>query len=353
MKRALCVILIILLALTPAALADDSSVCFISLNDSLLQLSSQAYSFGGQYYVPISVFIEFRIYSHFLNDSSTAQLYSSSKQMFFNVETGETYDGEDNYYTASAVMRGGTVFVPVDFVCRQFGLSWSYIRGSGYGDVCRITDSSAVLTDEQFLTAARPLMAGRYQEYTGSAVEPSGGEGSVSGETVVFLSFQGLPTMDMLAALEAYGVKATFFLAAEEMLSGQAELRRITGQGHNVGVLCSASPEEEFRAGLDALRSCAKTATVLIASSAQAYNGVCSDYAEEAGLVYCGYNLDGVQLGRGVTLSDINVLLSSITSSISYMRIACSYTTQINITGILAALTESCVVLAACETSVP
>ena len=123
MKRALCVILIILLALTPAALADDSSVCFISLNDSLLQLSSQAYSFGGQYYVPISVFIEFRIYSHFLNDSSTAQLYSSSKQMFFNVETGETYDGEDNYYTASAVMRGGTVFVPVDFVCRQFGLS--------------------------------------------------------------------------------------------------------------------------------------------------------------------------------------------------------------------------------------
>ena len=90
-----------------------------TLNDSLLQLTSQAYSQGGQYYVPISVFSEFRIYSHYYDTTSTAQLYSSSKQMFFNIETGETYDSDDNYYTSSAIMRGGQVYVPVDFVCRH------------------------------------------------------------------------------------------------------------------------------------------------------------------------------------------------------------------------------------------
>ena len=45
--------LALVLLLSPgAALAADSSVCFIAINDNLLQLSSQAYSQSGQYYVP-------------------------------------------------------------------------------------------------------------------------------------------------------------------------------------------------------------------------------------------------------------------------------------------------------------
>ena len=78
------------------------------------------------------MFSEFRIYNDYHSAISTARLYSATKQMFFNVATGETYDSENNFYTSSAIMLGSTVYVPVDFVCRQFGLSWSYIRGSGY-----------------------------------------------------------------------------------------------------------------------------------------------------------------------------------------------------------------------------
>ena len=90
MKRTLCIFLILLIALLPCtAMAADSSVCFIAINDDLLPLTSQAYSQGGQYYVPASVFSRLRIYSSYHAGSSTAELTGSAKQMFFNVETGE------------------------------------------------------------------------------------------------------------------------------------------------------------------------------------------------------------------------------------------------------------------------
>lgn len=354
MKKAVCVILVLLLALTPASvLAADSSVCFIALNDSLLQLTSQAYSQGGQYYVPISVFSEFRIYSHYYDTTSTAQLYSSSKQMFFNIETGETYDSDDNYYTSSAIMRGGQVYVPVDFVCRQFGLSWSYIRGNGYGDVCRITDGSAALTDQQFLSAAQPLMASRYNEYVGSTLQPNDNPDNVTGGNVLFLSFQGMPSAELLTPLSAYGIKATFFLSAEDMASNPETLRRIVGEGHNVGILCSGNPDGEFSDGLEALYSYAKTATVLIASSSSDYDGICESYADANGLVFCQYSIDGVRSGRGITVSELSAIIDAGLSPISYLRIQCSNTTESNISGILSELSANCVILAACETSEP
>ena len=53
MKKAVCVMLVLLLALLPlAAFAADSYVCFIALNESLLPLSSQAYSQGGSTMCP-------------------------------------------------------------------------------------------------------------------------------------------------------------------------------------------------------------------------------------------------------------------------------------------------------------
>ena len=352
-KKAVCVILVLLLALLPgAALAADSSVCFIAVNDNLLPLTSQASSQSGQYYVPMSVFTSLRIYSSFHSGTSTAELTSSTRQMFFNVETGETYDSNNNYYTSSAIMRGGTVYVPVDFVCRQFGLSWSYIRGSGYGDVCRITDGSSSLSNEMFMAAARPLMVSRYNEYTGSSVSPDVDGGEVeAADSVIFLSFRGMPTGDTLNTLLSYGVKATFFLTAEEIRSDPSIVRRIAGEGHNIGALCSSDPAREHGEFLDALWSEAHMTSVLIASYSRDYDALCTVYAGQAGLVFCDYSIDGVRSGAGATASDIAAALSGGRSPIMYLRLQSSRTTDANLSAILSTLTNGSVVLAVSETS--
>ena len=350
MKKAVCVMLVLLLALLPlAAFAADSYVCFIALNESLLPLSSQAYSQGGQYYVPIGVFSEFHLYNDYHATSNTARLYSSSTQMFFNVATGETYDANYNYYTSSAIMRGGTVYVPVDFFCRQFGLSWSYIRGSGYGDVCRITNGSAALTDEQFLIAAGPLMASRYAEYTGSVLSPSVDSGDTEdAESVIFLSFQGLPSMEILDTLETYSIKAAFFVTADDILESPETIRRIVGQGHNIGALCSAAPASDFTEVSDLLWEAASVSTVMLASSSREYDAACDTYASSAGLVFCDYTIGG-----SMSSASVSEALSGSRSPIMYLRLQCGRTTESSLNSIITTLINGSVILAACETSEP
>ena len=353
MKRGLCILLILCLALLPvAAFAADSSVCFIAINDDLLPLTSQATSQGGQYYVPAGVLNRLRIYNTYHSSISTEELFSSSRQMFFNVSTGETWDSENNYYSASAIVRGSTVYVPVDFVCRQFGLSWSYIRGSGYGDVCRIMDGSASLSDADFMTAARPLMASRYNEYTGTTIAPNDTDtGTETADSVVFLSFRGLPGDGALSVLSSHGVKATFFLTAGEVLEDPDTVRRLVGEGHNVGALCSSNPQAEYAALTDALWTEAHLATVLVASASFEYNEVCESWADANGLAYCSYTIDGVRGGDGMTVAELTSALAGGRAPLMYLRLESCATTDANLSAILNVLASGSVILADNETS--
>ena len=114
MKKAVCLLLVLLIALVPgAAFAADSSICFIAINDDLMTLDYQAYSQSGQYYVPIDTFSRLRIYSSYHSAANTAVLTSSTRQMFFNVATGETYDDQSNYYSTSAIIRGNLSLIHI------------------------------------------------------------------------------------------------------------------------------------------------------------------------------------------------------------------------------------------------
>lgn len=351
MKKAVCLLLVLLIALLPgAAFAADSSICFIAINDDLMTLDYQAYSQSGQYYVPIDTFSRLRIYSSYHSAANTAVLTSSTRQMFFNVATGETYDDQSNYYSTSAIIRGNTVYLPLDFVCRQFGLSWSYIIGSDYGDVCRITDGSQSLSDSMFISAARPLMATWYREYTGSSVAPDSNGGVMNADSVIFLSFQGMPSVEVLNALLSYGVKATFFVTASDILAEPNLIRRAVGEGHNIGLLCSSEPELEHAEFSEALWQTAHTVTVLTASSSREFDSACESWAAGEGLVFCNYNLDGVRSGSGITAAELNSMLSGGRSPLMYLRLQSCDLTDANISSILSILTSGSVVLAASET---
>ena len=306
-----------------------SDVCFIAVNEQLLELDTPVYSHNGVNYVPYTVFSNFHIYCSFYAPGSVASLYTSSKQLYFNLSDNTTRDNEDNYYASTAIMRNGQIYVPATFVCDEFGLQVNYIYGNDSGDVLRIKDSSAVLSDKQFLSAASSLMTSRYNAYVNNTTaevlpEPDNPQPEEKDGCDIYLSFQGLPSSTLLDMLSRSEVTSCFFLSESDIRSDPDTIRRIVGEGHSIGILCSSAPYEEYVAASALLYEAVKVKTVLIASSDADYDAICQAEAGKYGLVYHSYDIDGVRGDLGVTYpSLITSFLQYYTESVD-VRILCN-----------------------------
>lgn len=281
-KRLFCIVLaaaLALLLLSGAPAAADEKLDFIAINDMLPpELINAAISYGGLTYVPYYTFSNYSLgvsYNYF-NSSSTAYLYTRERQIYFELTSGRTYDGDGNQYTAHAILRSGVVYLPLSLMCRFFDhISYSYIAGNEYGSILRITTGDVVLSDAEFLQAAKTLMRSYYTDYNNQPAVtetpdpvrvtplPSPTAETHEGEHLT-ISFSGAPTAETLDTLERYGVKSCFFLSEEDIIADPDALRRALGAGHTLGIRCGASPEE-FAAVSALLFEAAKEATILIA----------------------------------------------------------------------------------------
>ncbi|MEG2366819.1 MAG: stalk domain-containing protein [Oscillospiraceae bacterium] len=286
--------------IAPPVRADSSGVCFIVNDNALLELGSMPVYSGGTVYVPCRAFTAYGIYSNYYEADTTAMLNNGSKQIFFNLTTGNSYDSTETIYSVSAIFKNGLVYVPVAWVAEYFGLSYSYINGNGNGDIVRIKNtknSSELLSDSDYLRAASSLMKVRYNEYFGKT-EPSPpptkpaqpsevpalGDDNRS-ETAVTLCFTGIPDTKLLDAFDAFGFKACFFVTEQEALNNPDILRRISGSGHSLGINCLSAPNAEGRATTEAIFSAAQLMPTLI-TSPPAIAEPCRTFAAENGLSY-------------------------------------------------------------------
>jgi len=295
MHRRITACILVLLLVAPfvvTASADSSGLCFTATNDHLLELSSMTAFVGGVSYVPAKVFFTYGVYYNYFEAESTATLYNSSKQIYFDLTNGNSYDSYNTPYSVSAVFKYGQVYVPADWVCRYFGLGYSYISGTGYGDVLRLKNGGEVLSDSQFLDAATTTMRNRYNDYYGnsdpvlpsvspSQLQPSATNGTAS----VSLCFIGLPSGKTLDSLDNYSVKVCFFVTAEEASGSPDTIRRICGSGHSIGIYCTTSPESECGAAADVIFEAAQVRPILVSSPAAIFQSS-SDYADSNGYAY-------------------------------------------------------------------
>ena len=279
MKKQILILLLCLCLLVSAVpVSAASDVCFIAVNDSLLDLGSVPYIYGGVVYLPYWVFSDygFGIYFNYFSDGSTAAVYNEDKQLYFELGTEKTYDNSGKTYTYRAVMRNGSVYLPVKLMCSFFGgLTCSYIAGSDYGDVVRLRDARAVLTDSQFVKAASTLMQSRYDAVkngSGTVIQTEAPVQTLSpavreGTTGV-LSFIGLPTETILTALRRNGASACFFLTENDVLSNPALIRRLCGEGHTPGIFIGSADDisDTFRRVQDLIYEAAHVRTVLVCS---------------------------------------------------------------------------------------
>ncbi len=298
MKRRIIAVILVLLFVAPfvvTASADSSGLCFTATNVALLELDSMTAFVNGVPYVPAKVFSTYGINYNYFEADSTAMLNSGDKQIYFDLTNGNTSDSNDEHYSVSAVFKNGQVYVPAGWVCEHFGsVGYSYISGTGYGDIFRLKNSAASLSDSEFLIAATNTMRIRYNEYYGivDTVSPSPSPlpsqpqpSATTATASVSLCFIGLPSSKMLDSLDNYSVKVSFFVTEEEAYGSPDTIRRIYGSGHSIGIYCQTAPESECEATASIIFEAAQIRPTLITSPASISQS-CSDYADSNGYAF-------------------------------------------------------------------
>lgn len=313
--------------------ASAANLYFTAINNSVAPLSSNTMPFwsGGAIYVPYSIFdanlnginVSLGLYTSYNRSNNTITLFNLRQMLVFDLSKGTCWDEmTGTTYSARAVMRGGTAFLPLNMVSSFFGLSYSYnqLPYISQGYLVRIKSADAVSDDASFIDAAQTVINNRLRDYTqslspadttnpsvkpgttpGPGTSPGTAPGTTPGtgtgtnpgttpgtnpgttspttppaapeepdetETVAYLalrckSAEGLASA--MNALDAAGRSAVFFLTPQ-LLEEEGDLvRRALGTGHSVGILAdSGEPVEELLArGTAALETAAHTRTTL------------------------------------------------------------------------------------------
>ena len=298
-KRWLCFCVVAALALAlmvPSALAEDT-IFFTAVNNTLLELTAETMPVvhNSLIYVPCSVFNTqaLNTWAYYSRGSQQVLISDGTKELFFDMSAGTSYDREENSYRYAALFQNDTAYVPVFFVADFFGMSYSYIRRDSW-HIVRITTGS-VLSDEDFFNAAAPLLETRLSQYL-SAQETPTAQPAVSptptarptptptptptpavpspspavdrSDVTVRLCFLGLgeESAGILEALE--GAPACFFATAEQLYQNADLARRILGSGCALGLLIREDPVSEYRDFSRALRDTAMCASFLGAAAA-------------------------------------------------------------------------------------
>jgi hypothetical protein len=287
--------------LIPSVLAEDT-IFFTAVNNTLLELTADTMPVNHQsyIYVPCSVFNSqaLNTWAYYSRGSQTVLISDGTRELYFDMSTGDSHDREENSYRYAAIYLNDTAYVPAFFVADFFGLTYSYIRREGW-HIVRIT-SGGMLSDDDFFKAAAPLMETRMNQYLGTQetpdVQPTEAPTATPApptptptpaadrsEVRVHLCFVGLgeETASILESLD--GTPACFFATAEEIYAYGDLTRRILGSGCTLGVFLREDPEAEYARFRTALRDVAMTVSYLGAALADGEEEM--DAREEGGLV--------------------------------------------------------------------
>ena len=238
--------------------ASASSVYFSAANENLMELSNETMPFysNGVLYVSSRLFEGTDLGVSYARHTALglATLYTSTKDLRFDLAGQVTYDKQNNFYSGYAVERSGIVFFPLKLVCQYFDLTWSY-NETDFVPLIRVKSDSVVLSDKDFIYAATSLMSDWYNEYRrGQTSQPSRPPSVPEPPVVsdlpvqaaegqkVYLLFDGQDALELLPALE--DVQATFLLTAEDMDNGDL-LRALVAGGHAPVLRLTGETEEE------------------------------------------------------------------------------------------------------------
>lgn len=260
-----------LLCAVPAQAVD---ICFTAIDESVLKLTSESMPLwsDGVLYAPYTTFNEadnglrgWEIQTSYNKSRNRITVFDTSRFLAFDLETGTCWDDLTGVaYSGGAILRGDRPYLPVETVCRHFGLTYNY-REIEQGGLLRIKTPEAVISDTRFADAAENVLAHRLKEYHQSL----GGAGTGGSETSqrpgaenpgkehnadTYLALRcddGEYLNNALNLLDNLGERAVFFITGELARQRTDLVMRILGRGHILGLQTRGESAQECLALLE------------------------------------------------------------------------------------------------------
>ena len=318
----LCAVLCagLLQALPPKA--DAAGVTFFAVDETLLELGYGSIYYGGELYVSPGVFTNVEgVYSSYSGTQKLLNMYNASNTLVFDLNAGTAYTVGGSNHSVSATTSGGSIYVPLNFCCTYFGVSYSYFQ-TDLGPMIRLKTGQQVLSDTTFVSAVSAVMKQRYDAYT--AAHPEQYTPPVKMALCLCGSLSD-DTGELLDYLRDSSVPAAFFTDAESIRSYPEIILRIYTEGHAIGALAETSEEaEDFNEALDALLM-TKT-RLLIGDGALA----------DAGYAVVSPNVDARGVGERVTFGSVSNSIARLAGGSAVIRMDISGDTALSISRIAA-----------------
>ena len=210
---------------SPSSAAPD--VIFTAVNDTFLRglsPSTMPTVIGGQAYVPYATFTAAPnpgLIGKYDGVNNQLVLYNINRILTFDMANAITRDEQGTVYSAGAVRRNGTYYVPARVVCEAFGFRYSFVPGNLLGPIVRIN------------TAPEPE-----PEAPQTQPEQPDPDEALTGK-VVYLAIVGDVneyTAQILDLLEDNRYSAAFFVTPRAQGENADYLLRAAASGHVIGV---------------------------------------------------------------------------------------------------------------------
>jgi len=285
----LCVLLLVAIlgAAIPSAMAANDPIFFTAVNETVLALNDATMPFfsGGSLYVPYTIFDSSftgentGLFTSYSRAKGSVLIYNLSGSLLFDLnENNSIFNGRTR--SDSAIIRNSTIFVPINLVCDLFGLDWAWLFAT-QGSVIRLKSTSLTLSDQDFVSAASYTLSERLRVYyqnkvpvtpsVSPTVNPSPRPPATNGADVRFafiLSEDPSNFSSLLETLNQSDVHALFLISPEDLLWRDDHVRTLLAKGHKIGLLLDADTVEGQRAQMERGRK-------LLSAAAHAHTSIC------------------------------------------------------------------------------
>ena len=350
-RRIIALLLAVVLAAALLVVPTNAAplVMFMAVDDTLLPLREHTMPMytGTQLYVHTSIFQSAGVTISTSVSSDTFYASYGKKWLMFFVSSGEATDQDGVSHTFAAIERSNRqYYLPIEDICSFFGLSYVVLPNDPVS-VIRLKTDNVVFNDKTFLGHYKGEMQKMYESYqalTSISQSPPPRESDAPqitySDVSIFLSFYA-PSAgyapQLLEQLRAQDVGAVFYLTANEIIRDPELVRRISGEGHMLGIWLETADEMEYTHAQGLLFEAAFEVAMFVSSPADSRTEV-RELSERLGAIYM----------TPTTLATDNQTSAAIirafptsANSRAELRFACSENTSRILPAILASLRDA------------
>lgn len=239
---------LILPLLRASCRAADSYIITVA-EDTVLENTEDAgmaLFIDGIIYVPYTTLQELdRTWVAYNESKSLVTVYRVGYMMYFELDTGLTYNNESRYVQVSAKVRSGVPYLPVQVICSWMGLYFSYTSASAAGlsyPIMRLARQTPTTDDETlFRQQAETLKSvSRSRDIRSGILAPEADPVPAPEPEArdISLLFSGVPEEGLsflLDTLEGADTPAAFFLPYTQLNEQAEQLRELYARGFSFG----------------------------------------------------------------------------------------------------------------------